>query len=110
MKNVRTIVWILLLVALLIFSTDNWKPAEVRISEDLALETKSPALVVSAFLLDRVPMSLLQIATRRATERRIASLESAARASAMAPAPPTPAASGPFDANPAPTEKVIPAP
>ncbi|HLV07457.1 MAG TPA: DUF1049 domain-containing protein [Croceibacterium sp.] len=110
MKIVRTIVWVLLLVALLIFSINNWNPVEVRIWEGLVLETKVPALVVSAFLLGLVPMWLLHRATRWNNERRIASLESAARASAMAPAPPTPAASEPFDANPAPTEKVIPAP
>ena len=86
MKIVRTIVWVLLLVALLIFSVNNWSPVEVKIWEGLVLETKIPALVVIAFLIGLVPMWLLHRASRWNNERRIASLESAARASAMAPA------------------------
>ena len=93
MKIVRTIVWVLLLVALLIFSINNWNPVEVKIWEGLVLETKIPALVVIAFLLGLVPMWLLHRANRWQLQRRIGSLENAARASAMAPAapPPTPA-------------------
>ena len=92
MKIVRTVVWVLLLVALLIFSANNWNPVEVKIWEGLVLETKIPALVVIAFLIGLVPMWLLHRASRWNNERRIASLESAARAAAMAPAVPEPAA------------------
>ncbi len=88
MKIVRTIVWVLLLVALLIFSAFNWKPVEVKIWEGLLVETKIPALVVIAFLVGLVPMWLVHRASRWNYDRRIASLENAARASAMAhPAP-----------------------
>ena len=93
MKIVRTVVWVLLLVALVVFSVNNWNPVEVKIWEGLVLETKIPALVVVAFLIGLIPMWLLHRATRWNSERRIASLENAARASAMvAPvAAPTPA-------------------
>ena len=95
MKIVRTVVWVLLLVALVVFSVNNWNPIEVKIWEGLVLETKIPALVVIAFLIGLVPMWLLHRATRWNNERRIASLENAARATAMvAPVPaaaPTPA-------------------
>ena len=64
MKIVRTIVWVLLLVALLIFSVNNWSPVEVKIWEGLVLETKIPALVVIAFLIGLVPMWLLHRASR----------------------------------------------
>ena len=37
MQIVRTIVWVLLLVALLIFSAFNWNPVEVKIWEGLVL-------------------------------------------------------------------------
>ena len=33
MKIVRTVVWVLLLVALLVFSALNWKPVEVKVWE-----------------------------------------------------------------------------
>jgi uncharacterized integral membrane protein len=97
MNIVRTIVWVLLLVALLVFSAFNWNPVEIKIWEDLILETKVPALVVISFLLGMVPMWLLHRASRWQNERRIASLESAARAAAMtppAPRTPTPAVDG----------------
>ena len=92
MKIVRTIVWVLLLVALLIFSINNWSPVEVKIWEGLVLETKIPALVVIAFLIGLLPMWLLHRASRWNYDRRIGSLENAARAAAMTPATPPPAA------------------
>lgn len=89
MQIVRTIVWVLLLVVLLVFSINNWNPVEVTIWEGLVLETKVPALVVIAFLLGLVPMWLFHQATRWRLQRRVAALESAARAAAVAPPPPS---------------------
>ena len=88
MKIVRTIVWVLLFVALLIFSVNNWNPVEVKIWEGLVLETKVPALVVIAFLLGLVPMWLMHRVSQWYFSRRIGSLENAAaRAAAVTPAP-----------------------
>ena len=90
MQIVRTIVWVLLLVALLLFSVNNWNPVEVKIWEGLVLETKIPALVVIAFLLGLVPMWLMHRITQWTYKRRLGSLETAAaRAAAMAAPPPT---------------------
>ena len=88
MQIVRTIVWVLLLVALLLFSINNWNPVEVKIWDGLVLETKIPALVVVAFLIGLLPMWMLHRAARWNADRRIASLESAARAAAMSTSPP----------------------
>ena len=98
MQIVRTIVWVLLLVALLLFSINNWNPVEVKIWEGLVLETKIPALVVIAFLIGLLPMWLLHRATRWTYDRRMMSLESAARATATTPPPPAP----PVNPQPAP--------
>ena len=89
MQIVRTIVWVLLLVALLIFSINNWNPVEVKIWEGLVLETKIPALVMIAFLLGLVPMWLIHRGVRWRLERRISALESATRSinAAQTPAP-----------------------
>ena len=106
MKIVRTIVWVLLLVALLIFSANNWNPVEVKIWEGLVLETKIPALVVIAFLVGLVPMWLLHRATRWNFDRRVASLESAARASALMPAAPA-ATTPPPEPTPAPVSEPV---
>jgi putative membrane protein len=88
MQIVRTIVWVLLLVVLLIFSINNWNPVEVKIWEGLVLETKIPALVVISVLLGLVPMWLLHRITAYSARRKISSLEVAARTVAVTPAPP----------------------
>ena len=92
MQIVRTIVWVLLLVALLLFSINNWNPVEVKIWEGLVLETKVPALVVIAFLLGLVPMWLMHRVSRWYANRRIGSLESAAARAAVVPPAAAPAA------------------
>ena len=100
MQIVRTIVWVLLLVALLIFTVFNWKPVEVKIWEGLVLETKIPALVIISFLFGLVPMWLLHRTNKFYLARRIASLETAARTAASTPvaaAPPPPPPAPPSD-------------
>lgn len=88
MQIVRTIVWVLLLVALLIFSVANWQPTvEVRIWENLLVETKIPAIVIVSFLIGFVPMWLVQRGTKWHYRRRVASLENAVRTATEAPPP-----------------------
>jgi uncharacterized membrane protein YciS (DUF1049 family) len=98
MKYVRMIVWVLLLVVLVAFSVANWQPVEVKIWDNLILETKIPALVVVAFLLGLVPMWLVHRGVRWRLERRISGLESAHRhaiGAAAAPPPPDEPTIGP---------------
>jgi lipopolysaccharide assembly protein A len=87
MQIVRTIVWVLLLVVLVIFSINNWSPVEVKIWEGLVLETKIPALVVVSLLLGLLPMWLMHRVSQWYYKRRLGSLENAARAAALTPAP-----------------------
>jgi lipopolysaccharide assembly protein A len=96
MQFVRTLIWVLILAALLIFTAFNWRPVEVQIWTNLVLETKIPALVIVAFLLGLVPTWLFYRGTRWRLNRRISHLESAARNNvaarpADAVAPPAPA-------------------
>ena len=86
MQIVRTIVWVVILAALLIFTAFNWNSVEVQIWTNMVLETKIPALVIVAFLLGLVPMWLIHRGTKWRLQRRIAGLESAARANAKAAA------------------------
>ena len=83
MRIVKTVIWVLVLIALLLFSISNWTTVEVKIWEGLVLETKLPALVVIAFLLGLVPMWLMAKAGRWRMSRRIAALESAAQAASL---------------------------
>ena len=99
MQVVRTIVWVLLLAALLVFSAFNWAPVEVKIWTNLVLETKIPALVIVSFLLGLLPMWLLHQGSKWRLHRRISSLETAARSAASTPIVTTPA--------PAPIERPV---
>lgn len=99
MHIVRTIVWVLLLVALLVFSVANWEPVvTVRIWENLVVDTRLPAIVALSFLLGFVPLWLLHRASQWQARRRIRALEAAVRA-AVQPAAPvhTPAGFPPID-------------
>ena len=88
MQIIRTIVWVILLIALLLFSLNNWQDVEVKIWEGLILQTKLPALVVVSFLLGLLPMWLLHKGSRWRLNRRIGVLESnVATANAPLPAP-----------------------
>ena len=82
MQIIRTVVWVVLLIALLLFSINNWTTVDVKIWEGLILETKLPALVVLAFLLGLVPMWLLSKAGRWRMKRQISTLQNAAQISA----------------------------
>lgn len=87
MRIIRTIIWVVIMVALVFFSYFNWKPVEVKIWDGLILETRIPALVVIAFLIGLVPMWLVHRGSKWQHQRRIASLENAARNAATVSAP-----------------------
>lgn len=90
MQIIRTLVWVLILVMLLVFTAFNWRPVEVTIWTNTVLETKIPALAIAAFLLGLVPMWLIHRGTKWRLERRIAALESAARVGSRSRAPTQP--------------------
>jgi len=86
MQIVRTVIWVLLLVALLLFSVTNWDPTvTVRIWDGIVVDTKIPAIVIVSFLIGFVPMWLYHRASRWRLTRKIASLENAARTAATTP-------------------------
>lgn len=83
MQIVRTIIWVLIFVSLLAFSFFNWDPVEVTLWENLILETKVPALVIVSFLLGLLPMWGYHRSVKWSLNRRIRSLENAARSNAL---------------------------
>lgn len=89
MQIIRTIIWVVLVIALVVFSINNWQPVEIKIWEDLVLETKIPALVIVSFLLGFLPIWLLHYGTRWRLKRRINSLESAVRRAVGVKDPPS---------------------
>ena len=89
MHIVRTIIWVLLLAALLVFSFANWSPTvTVSIWPGLVVDTKIPVIVAIAFLLGFAPMWLYLRGAKWQLKRRINSLEQAARLAAMPAAEP----------------------
>ena len=93
MQIIRTIVWVILLIALLLFSINNWQDVEVKIWEGLILQTKLPALVVTSFLLGLIPMWLLHKGASWRWNRKIGTLENTVRAASVStPIVPAPAA------------------
>ena len=93
MQIIRTIVWVILLIALLLFSVNNWQNVEVKIWEGLILQTKLPALVLTSFLLGLIPMWLLHKGASWRWNRKIGTLENSVRAASVStPIVPAPAA------------------
>ena len=88
MQIVRTAVWVVIFIALLLFALNNWTPVQVKIWEELVLETKLSALVIVAFLLGMLPTWLISRIGRWRLTRRIGALENSVRASAVPPAGP----------------------
>ena len=84
MQIVRTIIWVLILFAILTFSFFNWDTVEVNLWENLVLETKVPVLVIIAFLLGIIPMWLYHRSVKWSQSRRIRSLEASIKSTALA--------------------------
>ncbi len=103
MQIVRTVLWVLLAVVLVLFAINNWQTVEVRIWNSLILETRLAALTIAAFLLGLVPMWLLHRTVRWRLNRRIASLEGSVGAAATpgaVAAPPPVVTSAPLTPSP----------
>ena len=112
MPIVRTVVWVVIVAAIMLFSAFNWDPVEVTLWENLVLETKVPVLVIVSFLLGLIPMWLVHRGVKWQLNRRIGSLENAARNAALARHEPTPApapspAASPAAAAPAPATDTL---
>ncbi|PKB24964.1 uncharacterized protein DUF1049 [Novosphingobium kunmingense] len=103
MQIIRTIVWVLVLVALLLFSLNNWETVSVKIWEGLILDTKLPVLVFASFLLGLLPMWLLHKGAKWRFNRRISALENSVRAASVTTpvAAPVPSPLDPVAADPA---------
>ena len=86
MQIVRTVIWVLLLVGLLLFSIANWDPTvTVRIWDDIVVDTKIPAIVIVSFMIGFLPMWLYYRGSKWSMQRKVANLESAARTAAATP-------------------------
>jgi len=96
MHIIRTIIWIVVLVALALFSFANWEERTmVHIWSNLVWDTRLPAVVIVSFLLGMVPTWMLLRGTKWRLERRISTLENAARSAALSRHNPSSASAAP---------------
>ena len=79
MRVIRTVIWVVLLTALGLFSINNWTSVTVKIWENLLWETRLPALVILSFVAGWLPMWLLHVTGRWRMQRRINALEAVTR-------------------------------
>jgi lipopolysaccharide assembly protein A len=83
-KVLRTIIWVLAALAFLVFAIYNWQPVELRLWQNLVLETKVPVLALLAFTAGFLPMWAVHRSVIWSTNRRIRSLENSLKNTAMA--------------------------
>ena len=88
LRFLKTLLWVTLIVGLIVFSVNNWLPVTVNLWGGLRLDTKLPALVITALLAGFVPLYLLHRTTVWRMKRRILSLETAMRPPTFPPASP----------------------
>jgi len=93
MQFIKTAFWVIVAVAIALFSKANWAVAPtysgyipVKLWGDIIVETRLPILIIFAFLLGLVPMWIFSCVTRWRMRRKLASTERAL-ASAMASTP-----------------------
>ena len=84
MQIVRTILWVVIAIAIMFFSLLNWNPVEITLWDGILVETKVPALVILAFLLGLFPMWLYHRSVKWGQSRRIRSLENSIKSAALA--------------------------
>lgn len=84
MKILRTILWVMAAFGFLIFAIYNWQPVELRLWQNLVLETKVPMLAMLAFTLGLVPVWAYHRSVVWGLNRRIRTLENSLRQAALA--------------------------
>jgi hypothetical protein len=91
MNFIRTGFWVIIAVALALFTKANWVVAPtysgyvpVKLWGDLILETRLPVLIVLAFLLGLVPMWIWSRAVKWQLKRRLSNTERALASTVVA--------------------------
>ncbi|MET0239813.1 MAG: LapA family protein [Sphingobium sp.] len=94
MQFIKTAFWVILAVAIALFSKANWdiQPSytgrvPIKLWEDWILLVRLPVLIVAAFLIGLVPMWIASRVTGWRIRRRLDSAEQALAISAQSPTP-----------------------
>jgi len=83
-KVLRTIIWVLAALGFLVFAIYNWQPVELRLWQNLVLETKVPVLALLAFTAGFLPMWAVHRSVVWSMSRRVRTLENSLKNAAIA--------------------------
>ena len=100
MAFLRTLLWIVITVIVVVFSVRNWVPVPVNLFGDTVVETKVPMLLLIGFLMGFVPLYAWHRVVRWRHNRKLSSIERTPPV--VTTPPPTPAStpsSDPFQAD-----------
>jgi putative membrane protein len=92
MQFLKTLFWVALAVALVLFANANWTAVTLRLWGGLEADVKLPVLIIAAFLLGLVPMLAIHRARIWSMKRRIESVERQAMLNVSAPGAADPSA------------------
>ncbi len=71
MRFLKTLMWVLILVAIVLFSVRNWTPVSINLWSGLVLDTSLPVLAIASFLLGLLPTFVLHKATKWSLGRKL---------------------------------------
>lgn len=77
MQFLKTLFWVLVAVAAMLFAFNNWTDTEIALWNNMVWATKLPVPLFFAFLLGLVPTLLLHRTTRWSLKRKISTMERA---------------------------------
>lgn len=97
MQFLKTLFWVVVAVALVLFASRNWVPVTINLWGGLQADVKLPVLITGAFLLGFLPIFLLYRARMWSLKRRLESHERTAVANSAAPTDPAPPRTAPAD-------------
>jgi len=98
MQFLRTLFWVALAVALVLFARENWHAATINLWGGLEADVKLPVLILGAFLLGFLPTFLLYRARMWTMRRRLEGVERQLAASHPVAQPAAPVERAPSEA------------
>jgi lipopolysaccharide assembly protein A len=101
MRFLATLLWIIVVVAAVIFAYNNWQPITLRLWNDQVMDTFLPIPMIGSFVLGVLPYFILHRATRWSLGRKLASAERAL-ANNQGTSTPQAGVSQPLESQPAP--------
>ncbi len=90
MQFLKTLFWVALAIILVLFATENWHSATIRLWGGLEADVKMPVLIVASFLLGFLPMLIVHRARLWSLRRRLEVQERQAAAVQSVPVGPGP--------------------